>query len=190
MIRPLSFPLLWLALSACNAAPVQEADDPGPCVGFEDLELGAEFHVGDAIESEGRTMQIRAYEGPVGEPGPAGVVRVVPGEAGGTALLLRNAGVELGLPAQLARVTLRFTAHSRHGSLDINGDFFLIEDWRTDAPPMLGWVSVEIVSDPQTHPLQGEMQFEGVPGQLTLAAEDLRIDDVCLAPHGAAPGDG
>lgn len=162
------------------------------CVSFEDLQVGATFHVKDVFTASGASATIRKFQWVNGQWTGGGFARVADaGNAGGSQneIWVNNVNLGFSFGHPLCGLALSFGEYGGNINICINGDFRNINNFSDINKTTIGGVNVTVI--PSAQPNRGRLELSGEMNEfalheqgsysLIIGGQELAIDDIC--PH-------
>ena len=173
--------------AACNEALLVRACvdvefPPSTCIGFESLNVGDTFHVGDAFDDAGVTMAVDSFQWSNGQSTSNGYAEVQNGGlAGGMSneLQVNNVNIVFKLGSPVHLMTLRFGEYGGNLNITINGDFHNFNDFSDINGAFIGGTQVMAINGFGND--TGALILSGGPiTDFVIGGQELWIDDVCI----------
>lgn len=155
------------------------------CADFEDLALGARYHVGDVFVTGGTTVTGEAFVWSDGTPTTDGYSEVQDqGLAGGSGqdMQVNNITLAFDFGGSISGLGLRFGEYGGNLNLTVNGDFRNFDNFADIDGATIGGVQVSVVNGFGQD--QGTLTLLGTITSFSLGGQELWIDDVCPTVEG------
>ena len=158
-----------------------ENGDPGrPCVMFEGLPLGNQYHVGDTFTDSGVDITAVGFEWSTGEFFTGGLAIVENGGLAGGAgqeMHLNNVNLAFNFGGPIPGLDLLFGEYGGNLNLEINGDFRNFENLADIDGLVIGGVQVSVVGGLGND--MGSLTLSGDINSFSIGGQEFWIDDIC-----------
>lgn len=150
------------------------------CVRFENLPLGAVYHVGDSFFDVCAHVSAHPFVWSNGTPTSSGYAQVGnAGLAGGAGLEMQvnNINLEFDFGRTLLGLSLNFGEYGGNLNIEINGDFRNFQNFADINGLVIGGVQVVVANGLGND--KGHLGLTGVIHQFSVGGQELWIDDIC-----------
>ncbi|MEA3282277.1 MAG: CARDB domain-containing protein [Euryarchaeota archaeon] len=164
----------------CMEAVFECAQPELECVDFEDLLMGAVYHVVDVFTDSGATITVLPFQWDNKNWTSDGYAEIENnGNAGGSGqeMWVNNVNLDFDFGSSCSGISLLFGEYGGNLNIEINGDFRNFEDFVDINGLNIGGANVLVINGFGND--KGSLKLSGTINSLVIGGQELCIDDVC-----------